>query len=50
VQEKTAGMTSDVNALDDAIRTVQAGGETAMYDAIVRQRKLRFDPKRRFLL
>ena len=35
VQEKTAGMTSDVNALDDAIRTVQAGGETAMYDAIV---------------
>jgi Ca-activated chloride channel family protein len=35
VQEKTAGMTSDVSALDAAIRTVQAGGETAMYDAIV---------------
>jgi Ca-activated chloride channel homolog len=35
VQEKTAGMTSDVNALDAAIRKVQAGGETAMYDAIV---------------
>ncbi|MGA8538478.1 MAG: VWA domain-containing protein, partial [Terriglobales bacterium] len=35
VQEKTTGMTSDVNALATAIRTVQAGGETAMYDAIV---------------
>jgi Ca-activated chloride channel homolog len=35
VQEKTAGMTSDVSALDAAIRAVQAGGETAMYDAIV---------------
>jgi Ca-activated chloride channel family protein len=35
VQEKTATMTSDVDALDAAIRTLQAGGETAMYDAIV---------------
>jgi Ca-activated chloride channel homolog len=35
VQEKTAAMTSDVNALDTTIRTLQAGGETAMYDAIV---------------
>jgi Ca-activated chloride channel family protein len=35
VQEKTTGMTSDVNALDTAIRAVKAGGETAMYDAIV---------------
>jgi len=35
VQEKTAGMTGDVGALDAAIHAVQAGGETAMYDAIV---------------
>jgi len=35
VQEKTAGMASDVNALDAAIHALQAGGETAMYDAII---------------
>jgi Ca-activated chloride channel homolog len=35
VQEKTSGMTSDVDAVDAAIRKLQAGGETAMYDAIV---------------
>ena len=35
VQEKTQGMTNDVNALDATIRTLQAYGETAMYDAIV---------------
>ena len=35
VQEKTAGMSSDVNALDATIRTLQANGETAMYDAII---------------
>lgn len=35
VQEKTATMTSDVDALDATIRTLQAGGDTAMYDAIV---------------
>lgn len=35
VQEKTAGMTSDVNELDATVRSLQAGGETAMYDAIV---------------
>lgn len=35
VQEKSQGMTSDVNILDHTIRTLQAGGETAMYDAIV---------------
>jgi len=34
VQEKTVGMVSDVNALDAAIHALQAGGETAMYDAI----------------
>jgi Ca-activated chloride channel homolog len=35
VQERTAGMTGDAIALDTTIRTLQAGGETAMYDAIV---------------
>ena len=35
VQEKTAGMTSDTGALDATIRTLQAYGETAMYDAII---------------
>ena len=35
VQEKTAGMTSDVDALDATIHALQAGGDTAMYDAIV---------------
>src|SRR6266853_1574192 len=35
VQEKTRGMTNDVGALDATIRTLQANGETAMYDAIV---------------
>lgn len=35
VQEKTAGMTSDTNALQAEIRTLQANGETAMYDAII---------------
>jgi Ca-activated chloride channel family protein len=35
VQEKTAAMTSDVNELNATVRTLQAGGETAMYDAIV---------------
>ena len=35
VQEKTAGMTGDATALETAIRTLQANGETAMYDAIV---------------
>jgi Ca-activated chloride channel family protein len=35
VQEKTTGMSSDVNALDATIRSLQAGGETAMYDAVV---------------
>lgn len=42
VQEKTAAMTSDVHALDGTIHTLQASGETAMYDAIVLcSRKLR---------
>jgi Ca-activated chloride channel family protein len=35
VQEKTSGMTSDVSQLDATVRSLQAGGETAMYDAIV---------------
>lgn len=35
VQEKTAGMTGDVKTLDATIRTLQANGETAMYDAII---------------
>jgi Ca-activated chloride channel homolog len=35
VQEKTNGMTSDVGALDVSIRSLQANGETAMYDAII---------------
>ncbi len=35
VQEKTAGLDSDVNALDATIHSLQAGGETAMYDAII---------------
>lgn len=35
VQEKTAGMTGDANALDATIHTLQANGETAMYDAII---------------
>jgi len=35
VQDKTAAMNGDVSALDATIRTLQAGGETAMYDAIV---------------
>lgn len=48
VQEKTAGMTSDVNALDIAIRTVQAGGETAMYDAIVISSGKLHESKRNF--
>jgi Ca-activated chloride channel family protein len=35
VQEKTAHMTSDVDALDATIHKLQANGETAMYDAII---------------
>jgi VWFA-related protein len=35
VQEKTAGLTSDATALDATIRSLQANGETAMYDAII---------------
>jgi Ca-activated chloride channel family protein len=35
VQEKTADLTNDANALDATIRTLQANGETAMYDAII---------------
>ncbi len=35
VQEKTSVMTSDVNQLDATVRGLHAGGETAMYDAIV---------------
>jgi len=35
VQHKTASMTSDAAALDATIRSLQAGGETAMYDAII---------------
>ncbi len=35
VQEKTVGMANDVNALDASIHALQAGGETAMYDAII---------------
>jgi Ca-activated chloride channel homolog len=35
VQEKTAGMTGDAKALEAAIHTLQANGETAMYDAII---------------
>ncbi len=35
VEEKTAGMTSDLGALDATIHSLQAGGETAMYDAII---------------
>ena len=42
VQEKGTGMTNDANVLDSTIRSLQAGGETAMYDAIVLAgRKLR---------
>ncbi|MGA7292556.1 MAG: VWA domain-containing protein [Terriglobales bacterium] len=42
VQEKTDGMTSDTRALEATIKNLQAGGETAMYDAIVlASRKLR---------
>ncbi len=35
VQEKTTGMTSDAGTLEASIRTLQANGETAMYDAII---------------
>ena len=35
VQEKTPGMTSDTDKLQAEIRTLQANGETAMYDAII---------------
>jgi Ca-activated chloride channel family protein len=35
VQEKTAGMTSDIGTLQAAIHTLQAYGDTAMYDAIL---------------
>jgi Ca-activated chloride channel homolog len=35
VQEKTPGMTNDPTALEKTIRHLEAGGETAMYDAIV---------------
>jgi Ca-activated chloride channel homolog len=35
VQEKTDGMTSNPKALDFSIHSLHAGGETAMYDAIV---------------
>ncbi len=35
VQEKTEGMTSNPKALDLSIHNLSAGGETAMYDAIV---------------
>jgi Ca-activated chloride channel family protein len=35
VQEKTAGMTSDTKALAATIHSLQANGETAMYDAII---------------
>src|SRR5450755_2988673 len=35
VQEKTAGMTSDAKTLDATIHSLQANGETAMYDAII---------------
>jgi Ca-activated chloride channel family protein len=35
VQEKNVAFTSDVNTLDGTIHSLQAGGETAMYDAIV---------------
>jgi VWFA-related protein len=34
-EDKTEGITNDSKALDATIRTLQAGGETAMYDAIV---------------
>jgi Ca-activated chloride channel family protein len=36
VQEKSNGMTSDIKALDSSIRSLEAYGETAMYDAIIR--------------
>jgi Ca-activated chloride channel family protein len=35
VQDKTAHMTNDVDALDATIHKLQANGETAMYDAII---------------
>jgi Ca-activated chloride channel homolog len=35
VQVKTVGMTNDLDELDATIHSLQAGGETAMYDAIV---------------
>jgi len=35
VQEKRASMTSDTKSLNAMIRSLQAGGETAMYDAII---------------
>jgi hypothetical protein len=35
VQEKNKGMTHDVNVLDRTIHSLQAGGDTAMYDAII---------------
>ena len=42
VQEKTSGMTNDAKALDATIHSLQANGETAMYDAIIlASRKLR---------
>ena len=35
VQEKTKGMTNDVDELDATIRALHAGGDTALYDALV---------------
>ena len=35
VQEKTATMTSDINALNSTVQNLKADGETAMYDAII---------------
>ena len=50
VQEKMSGMTNDVNALDAAIRALQAGGETAMYDAIVLSSHKLHDRRRKRLV
>jgi Ca-activated chloride channel family protein len=47
VEEKSKGMTSDAKALDATIHSLQAGGETAMYDAIIlASHKLRANRKK----
>ncbi len=50
VQDKTVGMSSDLSALDTTIHTLQAGGETAMYDAIVLSCRKLHDHRRKNLV